>query len=228
MKIGILRVSPAKNFLRAHVPIRLSLLAEMGFTRGMAVGAVLQQEGFTLTLHENGTANTSEKVFNVATSNGREYLVVYFSKDFTPADLKGGDFLAAKFEHGIITARKLPDADKYYTIGEENHCPFLLMCGAILPDAGFVADAISTASVINGEITINLWPEAPADYADIVKLARAQKLQIIQPYKSHETRLKLSPYLLDCAGFESGDLCGLRYDYGTMKLFKVGLHTLDF
>lgn len=228
-QMRILQVTATKPSYCEQVNIRLStILAQTGFVCNAPVQAIAEKDGFTLTLHEHSRTHETGKTIHVKTYGSRLRLNVYFSKKFLPTGLKAGDFLAAKFEHGTITARKLPDANKYYIIGEEAHSPYLLMSGAILPDAGFEADAISTVSVVNNELTIRLWDQQATDYPEIVKFARSRKLQIIQPYQSQEVRLKIPPYLLDAVGFEPGDFAGVSTHHATIKMFKADLQSLGF
>ena len=127
----------------------------------------------------------------------------------------------------IITAKKLPDAQRYYVIGSRDYEAFLQFSGSWLSDAGFIPGTIATVSTANGFIVITVWSDTAATYGDVVKLARTYRHQIIQTQKNrHVTVLDIHGYILGRAGFGKGDISGVRYDDGVITLFKPDLRRL--
>ena len=231
MKMGILHVTATKNPpYRTKINIRPLWLAEIGFVHGVHVYAIPRQGGFTLTLRNNGAENG--KLIHVGLDGKKLSLTVNVAKNFAATELAAGDFLAVKYEYGVITAQKLPGAQTYYMIGSRDYDAHLQMCGNWISDAGFLPDTITIVAATNEGITLAAWKDTTstaATYSDIVKFARERKCQIIQPHKNqHVTVVDISGYTLNRAGFASGDIVGINYDSGTIKLFKPDLQKLGF
>jgi len=230
MSIGVLHVTGTKKPpYRTKVNIRSLWLAGMGFVYDAPVWAVPQDNGFTLALRGEHGVNEVGKLIHVGREGVKLALTLNFAKNFAVAGLNAGDYLAARFEYGIIQARKLPDAQNYYVVGSRDYDAFLQMCGGWLDDAGFVPDTITTVAVADGSITLRAWQDTTASYGDIVKLARERKCQIIQPKRNqYVTVVDISSYILGGAGFKTGDIAGIRYEYGSMTVFKPDLQKLGF
>ena len=80
---------------------------------------------------------------------------------------------------------------------------------------------IATVSIASGFIVITVWSDTAETYGNIVKLVRTHKHQIIQARKDQNiTVLDLPCYILNRAGFDRGDILGVRYDDGAIMLFK--------
>lgn len=231
MNIKILQVTATAKGRDVGVGIRRSdALVESGFYHGASVLAVPEPDGFTLSLRENDTRCETGKCFRVGIWKNSLKIVLRFSQHFAPAGLSVGDFLAANFEPGRITARKLPPASKYYRVGvgEYNYLPDLRLMGNILTDAGFIPDVIATVSTANDEIFVAIPDEKFDRYADLVKFARANRQQIVQPHQSSAVRIIIPPYLLENVGFSTGDFVGACFDVGKIKLFRADLTQLGF
>jgi len=207
---------------RTRVAVHGSWLADIGFVYGAPVWAIPQQDGFALALREEYAGNEKGKLIHVGLAKKKNLaLSLNFGKNFAIAGLDVGDFLVAEYDYGIIKARKLPHAQRYYIIGSRNYDAFMRLRGEWLNDAGFLLDTAVTVSVVDGDIVIRAWDDATATYADMVKFARAQKCQIIQPrMKEDSTIMDIPAYILNRAGFGEGDISGVRYDYGLITLFK--------
>jgi len=229
MNLWPLRITGTKKPpYRTKVSIRASWLADMGFVYDAPVWAIPQKESFTLTLSEPAE-DSGGKLIHVGREGEKLALTLNFAKNFVIPGLVAGDFLAASYEYGLITARKLPPAQKYYVIGTQNHSAFLQLSGKWLDDAGFLPETVITALPEPGRIRLYLWNNAIAEYTEVVKLARASKRQILQPKRNQSiTILDLDAYELNRAGFEPGDLCGVHYEYGRIRLFNPDLQRLDF
>jgi len=227
MKWGVMHVITTKKPpCRTRVKTSLPLLAEMGFVYGTPVWAIPQQDGFTISMHEN---SKNGALMHVGLMNNKPSLMINFSKNFYPAGLIGGDFLAAKFDCGTIEAKKLPAAQKYYVIGSQNRNVFLQFSGAWLSDAGFMPDAVVTVSVFDEGIIFRVWNDMTESYKDFVKFARSDKCQIIQPRKNQGIiTLDIPAYILKSASFDVGDISGVHYEYGLIKLFKPDLRKIGF
>ena len=143
--------------------------------------------------------------------------------------LTGGDFLATGYQYGLITARKIPDVQKCYIVDARNHGPFLRLNGVWLSDIGFSLDSIVTADISRDFIILRLWDDPTATYDDIVKFARPHRLQILQAQKNqHITFIDLDAHILDRAGLQFGDICGICHKHGAITLFKPDLKKLGF
>ena len=216
---GVLHITGTKKPpLRFKVNIRAPWLGELGFVCGAAVWAVPENVGFTLVLRDGNAANTADggKLIHVGEENDRPTLILNFAKNFATTGLSNGDFLAATYEYGRITAKKLPSAQKYYIVGET-----LRLYGSWLENAGFTPGSVVFVAVKPGEISLRLWHGEAINYAEAVKLARSQKYQIVQPQKNQNvTFVDIDEYLLNRAGFETGDFCGVRYQRGLVELFR--------
>jgi len=237
MKMGVLHVnSTIKPPKRLRITIRSPWLLSFGFAYDLPAVAIPQQNGFTFILQNGKNTNIAPGdgvLVHVGNSTKKPLITLNFSKVFSTAvtGLSAGDFLAVKYEHGIITARKLPSAHKYYVVTVHNHDPFLRVTGDWLSDAGFPPDTIVTVSVSPARacITLYAWKGATADYYGMVKFARQQKYHIIQTRKNqHLTVLDLPGYILEHAGFCAGDILGVRFKHGVITLFKPDLSTLGF
>ena len=226
--IGILHVNGTKQPpYRTKVNIRGARLADFGFVCGSPVIAVPRHEGFALFLGDVLTHEGS-KLIHVGMEGKKHALCLNFANNFD-VGLVFGDFLAARYEYGAIEARKLPAAWKYYVVDVQNHSAFLRLCGAWVDDAGFLPDIIATVAIGPGGITLCVLDEPAVNYSEVVKFARARKYQLVQAQKNqHLTHVDLDGYMLNNAGFEPGDICGVRYKPGTITLFKPDLHKLGF
>jgi len=136
-------------------------------------------------------------------------------------DLSGGDFLAAAYEYGTITARKLPPADKYYVVDTQNHGAYIRLNGGWLNDAGFPPDSIAVVSSTKNGITFSAWNGKHDEYPELVKHARKNKYRILQTRLSQKiTFMELFSDVLDKVGLKTGDIAGICYEYGKITLFK--------
>lgn len=233
MKMRVLHVTATrKPPRRTKIKINPAGLADIGFVHGAPVIAVPQQDGFDLILQgENKASETNEngKLIHVGLHREKPTLTLNFTRNFSSTGLSAGDFLAARYEQGIITAKKLPPAQRYYVVSSKNYGAFLQLSGAWLNDSGFLPGAIITVAVGLDCITLRLWNDPVATYSDIVKFARMHQYQVIQSQKNqHITIIDLESYLLNCAGFDTGDISGIYYEYGRITLFRPDLQKLGF
>jgi len=232
MKMGVLHVNTTrKPPYRSKINIRSPWLADSGFVYNAPVIAIPCREGFTLTLYSTMDAYWRDggKLIHVGGLEEKPNLILNLANNFSTTGLSGGDFLAAGFEYGTITARKLPDAQRYYVVGSQANSPFLQFSGGWLSDVGFTAYAIIAVSFDSDCLTFTRWSDDSANYSDIVKLARECKSQIIQPRCNQNiTILDIPCYLLENAGFVPGDISGVRCQYGSIELFKPDLKKLGF
>ena len=215
--------------LRTKVNVRSSWLADIGFVYGVPVRAIPQPEGFTLALQTERYEKDTGKLIHVGREGKKLALTLNFAKNFTVAGLSAGDFLAARYEYGVIAARKLPPAQKYYVVGSQNYGAFLRLYGEWLNHAGFLPDTIATVAARRDGMTLQLWDEPAATYSDIVKFAREHQYQVIQPQKNQNiTFIDLDCYMLNRAGLDTGDIAGIHYEHRRITLFKPDLRKLGF
>ena len=225
-KPGILRANKTGRQGRyTYVAIRTALLAEAGFFPGAAVCAVPMCDGFTAWLQNSENAGRGQ-TFRVGNTEKTPHLIINISRHFPMPEISAGDFLVAAYGHGRIAAKKLPAADKYYLIDTHSRAAHLQLYGAWLADAGFPPDTIVMVAAERGKITLNAWADSNVPYGEIVKYAKARKLQIAQTRKhGNTTTLDLFDWVLRSAGFVVGDICGVRHKPGEISLFKPGLAT---
>jgi len=231
MNMAILHITMTKKPpCRTKVSLRSTTrLADLGFVYNASVRAIPQSDGFTLALQNEHSEKDSGKLIHVGREGKKLALTLNFAKNFTVAGLSAGDFLAARYEYGVITARKLPPAQKYYVIGSQNYGAFLRLYGEWLNNAGFLPDTIATVDIQRDGMTLQLWDEPAATYGDIVKFARTHKYQVLQPQKNqHITFMDLDGYILNRAGLDTGDIAGIHCEHGRITLFKPDLHKLGF
>ena len=229
LKMGVLHVTSTKKPpIRHKINIRSPWLADLGFIPGTAVFASPEQDGFTLSLQNY--SNENGKLIHVGLEKvDKPALSLNFANNFATAGLSGGDFLAAGYQYGLITARKIPDVQKCYTVGFRSHGPFLRLYGDWISDLGFLLDSIVIATISRDFIVLRLWDDPAATYDDIVKFARPNKLQVLQVHKNQLiTFIDLDAHVLERAGLESGDICGICHKHGAITLFKPDLQKLGF
>jgi len=231
MEMGVFRVSTTRQPpYRPKIKTSSPLLAGAGFVNGAAVRAVPCEYGFTLTLQTDNSITENGKLIRVGLdSNKNPTITVNLANNFSTTGLIAGDFLAAGYEYGVIKAKKLPEAQKYCVVGPQNYGAYLQFCGEWLSSAGFMPDTITTVSVSDDGITFSVWKDAAAKYGEIVKYAREHKYQLIQAKRNQRlTTMDVPGYVLGKAGFGKGDIAGILYEYGTIKLFKPDLRILGF
>ena len=232
MKMAILQITTTKNPpFRMKIGIRSNWLADIGFVYGAPVRAVPLPDGFILALQDEHSEmiNSNGKLIHVGLDGTRLALTLNFAKNFSIAGLSAGDFLAAQYEYGAITAKKLPPAQKYYVVGAHNYSAFLRLSGEWLNDVGFLPDVIVTAAMQPDCITLQLWDKPDTTYCEIVKFARTHQYQVLQTQRNqHITFIDLDDCLLNRAGVNSGDIAGVHYEYGRITLFKPDLQKLRF
>jgi len=227
LKLGIMHVIATKKPpIRMKIQIRPPWLADLGFVYGAPIYAVPQQDGLTIALHENAAANSGGKLLHVSMVREKPFIVVNLTQNFSATGLTTGDFLAAKYEYGVITAKKLPDAQKYFVIGSQKYNSFLQFSGEWLNDLGFLPQVVTTVAVADKNITFRIW-DGMENYKDFVKFARSSKCQIIQPRKNqHITTLDIPSYILSDAGLCAGNISGVHCEFGKITMFKPDLQTL--
>jgi hypothetical protein len=227
MKMGVMTVTSTKQPpIRSKIKTSSPLLAGAGFVHGAAVCAVPCQDGFTLTL---GDVKGDGKLITVGLdSNAKPTISLNLTGSF-PTGLIAGDFLAAGFEFGKITAHKLPPADKYYVVGSQSHAAYLQFSGGWLADAGIMPDTLATVTVTHEGVIFSVWEDTTATYSEIVRYAREHKAQLIQARKNqHITTLDIPAYVLNKASLGNGDIAGIHYEHGKIIMFKPDLRKLGF
>ena len=234
--IGVLYVTGTKNPpYRIRVNMRGLWLANFGFTYGTPVLAIPQPDGFRLQVENANTANVtnttdainSSKLIHVGLDGKKHALYLNFANSFAANGLAAGDFLAARYEYGVIEARRLPPAQRYCVVGTRNHGAFLRLYGPWLNDAGFPLDGIVTVATSPGCVTLRVWDEPDLSYREVVKFARMQRYQLVQVQKNQQVKfIDMDSHMLNRAGLDSGDICGVWYEHRMITLFKPDLQKL--
>jgi len=148
------------------------------------------------------------------------------------ANLNPGDSLLARYEYGLIRARKLPkDSNSTARVVTSR------LYGKWLAATGFVPSACFTAACEPGLITCRLQECDPVRVRErtleLVRFARANKLDLLQvqkdtPAHSHAPYIDMPPHCLDSAGFAPDEFLLAMYSEGLIKLQKLDFSALGF
>jgi hypothetical protein len=223
-----------------------SWLPQMGFAAGALVQAIPQPYGISFALCDENIRSYSELARTTQEQSGK-LIQVIFSKNrknygemintsgqyLLAGGLAKGDRLIAHYAYGLVRMRKV--ADKIGMVGSViRHgravCVIRLF-GPWLVEAGFIRDALVTAEAEADCITLRLPDQSVGQYSSLVKHARENQLQLLQPRlytKDMGPFIELNGSALARAGFASGDLYSISSQYGLVRLQKVGLEDLGF
>ena len=194
--LSVQRSGPAANS-RPKIQFYGQWLAEIGFVGGVLVQALPQPDGFVFNLC-NENVNYSDLFHDTKEKGGsliRTFILqehkrngpsfVTAGKYIGKAGLKAGDVLVAKCEYGYIRVRKADEnvhlmrvrkTKKEYT-GEP--VPKLWIEGDWMNGINFTPDTLVTAAPVPGCITFTAYGKDIV-YSDIVKIARQNKMRLIQ------------------------------------------------
>ena len=213
----------------------------MGFVHGALVQLIPGQGGMTFTLYNENIRSYSE-LHRSTKERGGTLIHVYLYRDglnfcvsgmpLNDAGLAWGDRLLVRYKYGLVRMRKLPPGEATLTT--------LRVAGKWLAKSGFVPDEVLTVNAIPGCITCELQPNGVERTAELVKYARANKLQLVQVRKQTH-KLRNPPYkhgaiqwfdiphtCLENAGFITGEPLIATYKYGSITLQKPNFTEAGF
>ena len=236
-----------KSHNRPRLQIVGDWLPDLGFVNGALVQTLPEADGLLLNLADKNI-NYSE-LFNETKKKGGALNRLYLAKEgvrnavptlVTTGHhlLRGGvdigDSLIIKCEYGRITVRKIADNVKLIHVARERHPltkeprPIVYLCGEWLSELGFTPDTLYTAAFEQDCITFTAY-EKEVVYSDIVKIARAGKMRLLQVSKRDGVPLiTLTGAYVQKAGFELGEIFVAEYEYGVVKLTKPNSQRLGF
>ena len=219
-------------------------LTEIGFVNGALVQTLPEPNGLALKLCNENILSYSELVRLTREQGGalnkayiandrcrRSPTLVTTGKHLLCGGLKVGDSLIAKYEYGLIRVRRLDEnvriisAAKYKDPKTGEYRPRVFIWGDWLNDIGFTPDTLMTVASEPGLITFTAYKD-PVIYNEIVRHARANKMQLVQvSYKTGQltnaTIINLQGARIENAGFGIDDIFYLKYEYGVIKLQKL-------
>jgi len=206
----------------------------MGFTSGALVQYLPENGGMTFTLFNENIPSYSDLYHDTKAKNGT-LMQVYCRRDgwqlcvcsaaLGPTGLQYGDSLIVRYEYGFIRLRKLPKGAVQLVTPH--------VVGKWLTVAGFVPDAVLTVAAQLGTITCTLHENGIERTAELVKYARANKLQLLQVQHSKYKHgvlqwIDLPKSCLDIAGFTPDDTLLATYEHGFIQLQKPDFVGLGF
>jgi len=229
---GITRIN--RNTSSPRLVFQAEWLGNMGFISGALVQFIPEPGGITFTLCDENIGRYSELSLRTKELGGT-LMQVYEYRDGLQLCISGarlndtglifGDKLLVRYKPGIIQMRKL------------SQCAVKLVnahvVGKWLAESGFVPDAVLSVDSKPGIITCNLHENGVERTAELVKYARANKLQLLQvqkePYKHGVIQwIDIPPSCLEKAGFGPDDSMLAVYEYGIIKLQKPDFVALGF
>ena len=88
-----------------------------------------------------------------------------------------------------------------------------------LSEFGFTVNAVLTAEAAPGAVVLTLREDGLENYAELVRFARRNKMQILQVRKDGGgSFVELPSYLLSRAGFVPGNIFELFAEFGCIQL----------
>ena len=221
-------------------------LTEMGFVNGALIQGLPEPDGLVFNLcndninysdlfqstREKGGTLIRAYISNSRTAKGPTFVMT--GKYIYSGGLKVGDALIAKCEHGLIRVRKVSGNVRliHITKTKKKHTgeqvPMVFLYGDWLDSIGFTPDTLMTVATEPGCITFTAHDKAII-YSDVVKLARQNKMRLIQ-VSTHcgTTAISLQGSCAERAGFGVGDMVVAEYGHGVIKLQKLDPHRFAF
>jgi hypothetical protein len=236
---GIHPACVSRTSVRSNSPrvvFSASWLAGMGFIPDALVQYFPEDGGLSFVLCNENIPLYSE-LFRDMKQKGGTLLQVYYCRQrdnlqlcisgsqLDRTGLAFGDKLIAKYEYGYIRMRKLLDNNTKIVT------PHLV--GKWLSGLGFSANEVFTVAAEPGLITCTLHENGLERTAELVKLARANQLKLLQvqhvQYKHDDlTFIDIPSDCIKKAGFALDDTFIANYEYGLIKLQKPDFVGLGF
>ena len=224
-------------------------LKEMGFEKDALVKVLPEPNGISFTLCNDNITRYSDLARATEEQNGRLIQVIFSNNEknygeminttgryITSTGLSVGDTMIAEYSYGLVRMRKINGtvgivgSMKDRTLAEKQ-IPVIRLFDKWLTETGFVRDALATVSSKQGCITLNLQDNGIERYSALVKYARENKLklfQVRQYFVSKNPYIEIKGSCLNNAGFNTGDIFEIHYEYGLIKIRKLWLKELGF
>jgi len=216
-------------------------LPKMGFISGALVKAIPKPGGMEFILRDEYIFSYSELVASVRRQGGK-LLNVCCNKPVLEtsgsylhsAGIYCGDALIARYDYGLIQARKLPEMAKTVIVTSVKNQdtgkpdPKVWLIGDWLPDFGFTPEMPVAAISEPGQISFGIIERC----GDLC-LSSQNTMKLIQVHKTRDWG-KGYPYMrapnscLDKAGFIIGDVLLVSCEYGIITLRKLDFEGLGF
>jgi len=229
-------------------------LPDMGFVSGALVQALpLADSGMVLNLRDKNIKSYSGldtatrelggkliKVHYRQKEKNRECLELSITGEFiTRAGLASGDALIARYGPGIIQIRKCPDnieVTHVLSIRDQNSSRYtsrLRLYSEWLQISGFTVGKLVTVLSSPGSLTFEASGEGIEKYDDLVRLARKNKMKLIQVserlYKKKKYPcITMTGLSLSAVGFDVGEPLLASFEYGRIKLQKFDFAKVGF
>jgi hypothetical protein len=251
MNIQLLTVNRirAKAAPRPRISFKGDWLPGMGFLPGALVQALPVPDGIDFLLCDELHGTYYSELYALTKERGGKLIRVILNTDSRmrsaqfpelvttgqtvySGGLSIGDTLVARYEYGVIRARKIdvaPDT-RLVPMGtvKENYTkqniPKIRLSGHWLRDYGFEINSLLTAQAVPGSVTFTLENATPGDYVDLVRRARRQKTRLIQVRtESDRPRIGITGSSVDRAGFALDDILAVSHAPGILKLQRLAL-----
>ena len=227
-------------------------LPSMGFISGALVQAIPKPGEIVLKLCDENIKRYSEleamtkakggKLLQADKINSKSRKTPVLSacgKFFHSTGFNHGDNLIAKYEHGHIRVRKLPDKVRIICVATirdtytNEPIPKIRLTGEWFSEYGFITNTSITVSSEPGKITFTVWAGEAEQYADLVRYARKNKMKIIQ-VKEDVQRGKTYPHItitgssVEKAMFAQDEALVVSYKHGSITIEKIDFAKLGF
>jgi len=209
--------------------------ARMGFTPNALIQCLPEDGGVSFFLRNENIQSYSELWQETNDKGGtliqpamfmhREYPCIHVSGFAVKnGGLKYGDNLIARYEYGLIQMRKLPD-DGTRVVNAR-------VFGNWLRELGFNPGEVLTAESEPGLITCTLHENGQERAAELVRYARANRLNLLQVKSVSDNNwvpmFEVPDSRLEKAGFMPDEVLRATCGYGCIKLQRLDLVALGF
>jgi len=209
----------------------------MGFVPDALVQFIPEHGGAKFRLCNENIASYSELVMRTTKLGGvLVHAKMFDHKDYPCLSVSGrvmertglaiGDNLIARFEPGLVHLRKVPPGQvKIVTAGR--------MSGKWLLESGFTPEGVLTITSEPGLIICQLQENGIERTAELVKLAYANDLGLIQVRRVADSRVviplvEIPPSRFIKAGLAPDDTCLATYGHGRIQIQKLDFNALGF
>ena len=209
--------------------------SRMGFIPNALIQCLPEESGVSFVLCNENIPSYSELCRETKEKGGtliqpslfmhREYPCISVSGSYLKnAGLKYGDNLIAKYEYGLIRMRKLPD-DGTRVVNARVY-------GNWLEELGFLPGEVLTTDSEPGLITCKLEHNGKERAYELVKYARANRLNLLQVKSVSDNNwvpmFAIPSSRMEKAGFLPEEVLHATCDYGCIKLKRLDFAALGF
>ena len=235
--LSVKRTSTAAGARPAIISVA-DWLPDIGFIPRALVQVLPEPNGLVLNLCDKNIPSYRELDFETTEQGGKLIQVCKRSeRDTRPmlsvsgkyildGGLAVGDRLVARYDYGIIRVRKFPDAPdvKFMIVSKKSQ-----LSGEFLVNSGFKSGDLVTVKTEPNEITLKLQKCGAANYSELVRYARQNKLQLLQVRSENNFLSIVFPYsCIEKVGAEIDDIFAAHFKNGVVKLQKLDFEKLGF